>query len=607
LLAVIRALKEWRHLLEGSEIPVKVLTDHKNLEYFQTKRELNRRQARWMGFLADYNYRIVYRPGSQNKKADILSRREDLKGEAKGGGEAPALIAPELFISSILTDSDLNDLIRDALPDDKTVAKILKSLEENIPVKGWSLDNGLLYYHQCIYVPNEPEIRRLVLESRHDNPSTGHPGQWRTMELLSRHYYWSGMKQSVAKYIQACDSCIRSKHSNQAKMGLLQPIDLPRKPWEEITYDLIVGLPISEGYDAILTVVDRLSKMVHFIPTTSKATAVDVANLFVNFIWKLHGLPRKTISDCGPQFNAKFLRQVYKRLGIEPHFSTAYRPQVDGQSERLNQFVEIFLRHYLSHRQDDWVALLPLAEFAYNNGVHAGSKHSPFYLCYGYNPDFTVGDITVTQVPQADELAEFLKRNLEEAKAALTMAQNKQAFYYNNKHKAAIKLEPGDRVFLDSSNIKTSRPSHKLEHKRLGPYKVLEKIGKESYKLELPKSMKIHPVFHTALLHKEPFDEFQRKPKPLPPVITQTGEEEYVVEKIWIPGSKEGTCGTMSSGKGMDQKRTPGNPKVTWPMHQNRLPNSTSYTQMHLGLEGGKCHDPRGMDTDTLIFYYHFI
>ncbi|QRW22878.1 Transposon Tf2-7 polyprotein [Rhizoctonia solani] len=539
LLAVIRALKEWRHLLEGSEIPVKVLTDHKNLEYFQTKRELNRRQARWMGFLADYNYRIVYRPGSQNKKADILSRREDLKGEAKGGGEAPALIAPELFISSILTDSDLNDLIRDALPDDKTVAKILKSLEENIPVKGWSLDNGLLYYHQCIYVPNEPEIRRLVLESRHDNPSTGHPGQWRTMKLLSCHYYWSGMKQSVAKYIQACDSCIRSKHSNQAKMGLLQPIDLPRKPWEEITYDLIVGLPISEGYDAILTVVDRLSKMVHFIPTTSKATAVDVANLFVNFIWKLHGLPRKTISDRGPQFNAKFLRQVYKRLGIEPHFSTAYRPQVDGQSERLNQFVEIFLRHYLSHRQDDWVALLPLAEFAYNNGVHAGSKHSPFYLCYGYNPDFTVGDITVTQVPQADELAEFLKRNLEEAKAALTMAQNKQAFYYNNKHKAAIKLEPGDRVFLDSSNIKTSRPSHKLEHKRLGPYKVLEKIGKESYKLELPKSMKIHPVFHTALLHKEPFDEFQRKPKPLPPVITQTGEEEYVVEKI-LDSRKQG-------------------------------------------------------------------
>ncbi|QRW27800.1 Transposon Tf2-12 polyprotein [Rhizoctonia solani] len=230
------------------------------------------------------------------------------------------------------------------------------------------------------------------------------------------------------------------------------------------------------------------------------------------------GCPEKP-SDCGPQFNAK------------------PAPSIQAFGDRATLLNSLQTPSGWA-KQDDWVALLPLAEFAYNNGVHAGSKHSPFYLCYGYNPDFTVGDITVTQVPQADELAEFLKRNLEEAKAALTMAQNKQAFYYNNKHKAAIKLEPGDRVFLDSSNIKTSRPSHKLEHKRLGPYKVLEKIGKESYKLELPKSMKIHPVFHTALLHKEPFDEFQRKPKPLPPVITQTGEE-YVVEKI-LDSRKQG-------------------------------------------------------------------
>ncbi|KEP45598.1 putative Transposon Tf2-1 polyprotein, partial [Rhizoctonia solani 123E] len=337
LLAVIRALKEWRHLLEGTQIPVTILTDHKNLEYWGTKRDLSRRQMRWMGFLADYNYRIVYRPGIQNKKADILSRREEHReATAKEGGETPVLIRPELFISAIQTDSSLNDLIRDALHNDKSIHKILKSIEEDIPVKGWHLDNGLLYYHDRVYVPDEIEIRKAVIESRHDNPSTGHPGQFRTLDLLSRNYYWKGMKNSVVKYIQACDSCLRSKQSNQAPMGLLQPIDLPNRPWEEITYDLIVALPVSEGYDAILTVVDRLSKMVHFIPTHSDATAADVANLFVNYVWKLHGLPRKTISDQGPQFNAKFLRQVYKCLNIEPHFSTAYRPQVDGQSERLN-------------------------------------------------------------------------------------------------------------------------------------------------------------------------------------------------------------------------------------------------------------------------------
>ncbi|CUA71329.1 Transposon Tf2-1 polyprotein [Rhizoctonia solani] len=473
LLAVIRALREWRHLLE------------------------------------DYNYQIVYRPGVQNGKADILSRKEEHKEEAKRGSETPVLIRPELFIAAIPTDSDLNDMIRDALPDDKAVNKILKSLEEEVPVKGWSLDNGLLYYHNRIYVPNGLEIRKAVIESRHDNPSTGHPGQFRTLDLLSRTYYWKGMKNSVVKYIQSCDSCLCSKQSNQAPMGMLQPIELPNKPWEEITYDLIVGLPESKGYNAILTVVDHLSKMVHFIPTHSDATATDVANLFVNFVWKLHGLPRKTILDQGPQFNAKFLRQVYKRLNIEPHFSTAYRPQVDGQSKRLNQFVEIYLRHYINYRQTDWVATLPLAEFAYNNGKHSGLKHLPFYLCYGYNPDFTVGNTSDDKVPQANELATFLKEVQEEAKAALEIAQRQQAQYYDTKRHDATKLEVRDKVYLSSANVKTSRPSHKLEHKRLGPYKILEKAGKNSYKLELPKSMKIHPVFNVALLHKKPEDEYK--------------------------------------------------------------------------------------------------
>jgi transposase InsO family protein len=117
--------------------------------------------------------------------------------------------------------------------------------------------------------------------------------------------------------------------------------------------------------------------MVHYIPTASRATAVDVANLFINFIWKLHGLPKKTISNRGPLFNAKFLRQVYKRLGIEPHFSTVYQPQVNGQLERANQFVEIFLQHYINHCQMDWVAFLPIAEFAYNNGYTLAQTKLP--------------------------------------------------------------------------------------------------------------------------------------------------------------------------------------------------------------------------------------
>jgi hypothetical protein len=348
LLAIIRAFKEWRHLLEGSDIPIQVLTDHRNLEHFSGMKPLNQRQIRWANFLADYNFVIKYRLGVQNKKADLLSRRADLV-PPKEGGEPSMLLKPELFIAAIQTDLDLDDTIRDTLQDDPNASKVIEQLNSGEKLNGWKINNGLLYFQEHIFVPQEKEIRKAVIESRHDAPSVGHPGQFRTLELITRKFYWPNMKKTVVAYVQACDSCIRSKHSNQVPAGLLNPIDLPSRPWEEIGCDLITGLPVSEGYDAIFTVVDRFYKMVHYIPTTSKANAVDIANLFVNFIWKLHGLPRKVISDRGPSFIAKFLRQLYTRLGIEPKFSMAYRPQTDGQLERANQFVEIYLCHYINH------------------------------------------------------------------------------------------------------------------------------------------------------------------------------------------------------------------------------------------------------------------
>jgi hypothetical protein len=414
----------------------------------------------------------------------------------RGEGEPAMLLKPEIFIAAILTDNHLEDLICDTIHEDEQVKGIVKKLEGGETMKTWSMEDRLLYFQECIYVPKEKEVRRAIIESRLDAPLAGHPGQFRTFKLLSWKYYWPGMKRLVVMYIQACDSCIRLKHSNQAPAGLMLPINIPSRPWEEITYNLIVGLPMSDGYDAVLTVVDHFLKMVHYIPTTSRATAIDVANLFINFVWKLHGLPKKTISDRGPSFNAKFLRQVYKQLGIEPHFSTTYCPQVDGQSERANQFVEIFLHHYINHRQMDWVAFLPMAEFAYNNGVHSGSNQSPFYTCYGFHPQFAVGDKSTNQIPMADEHAELIRKGLAEAKASLKITQETHKQYYDRKHQVTLTFQPGNKVWLDTANIQTDQPLKKLAHKRLGPYEVLEKIGETSYKLKLPKTMWVHPVFH---------------------------------------------------------------------------------------------------------------
>ncbi|QRW21684.1 Retrotransposable element Tf2 protein [Rhizoctonia solani] len=316
------------HLLEGSELPVQVLTDHKNLEYFSTSQSLNECQIRWANFLADYNFQIIYRPGAQNKKADILSRQYDLV-PLEGGVENQVLLKPELFISSITPDQEINNLIGEAIYEDDCLKEILHKLQNKNKVVDWELKEGLLWCQGKIFVPKDETIRNLILESRHNMLAAGHPGQARTLELVSRNYYWPSMKRFVNSYVP---------------VGLLKPLQIPECPWEDIAYNMIVGLPVSEGFDAILTVIDQFSKMVHFIPTQSTVSAIDIANLFVTYVWKLHSLPKSTVSDRGPTFNAKFICHLYKRLDIKPTYSTAYHPQTDGQTERIQREAKIFIQ-----------------------------------------------------------------------------------------------------------------------------------------------------------------------------------------------------------------------------------------------------------------------
>lgn len=531
MLAVVRALKEWRHFLEGSSSPFTVLTDHKNLEYFSKSKVLNRRQIRWIGFLSDFNFVIQYRPGAENGKADILSRRLDHLPPL-GGGENRALLNPAFFLNAITPDSEIESLIRDTQDEDGRLKEALELLREGKAVKDWTLVNGIARFKGKLFVPQDNHIRKLILEANHDAVVAGHPGRKGTLDLISRKYYWPSMTKMVNKYVDGCDSCQRTKPNNQLPHGELNPIEPPLRPWEEITYDLITGLPESEGFDAVLTVVDRFSKMAHYIPTSSHATSVDMANLFVTHMWKLHGLPKRTISDRGTVFNSKFLKQVYKRLDIKPSFSTAYHPQTDGQSERSNQILEAFLRHYVSHRQNDWAALLPLAEFAYNNRVQSSTGRSPFFTCYGYHPKMTISNEEITSVPAGDDHAEFLRLGFEEVHASLKLANESTKEFYDRHHNETPRWEIGSKVWLSHENIETDRPSRKLSHRQLGPYEILDKFGSHAYKLKLPKSMRIHDVFHVSLLRATRPDEFDRHPAPPEPVVTPEQEEEYEVERI---------------------------------------------------------------------------
>ena len=202
----------------------------------------------------------------------------------------------------------------------------------------------------------------------HDTRFAGHKGPKATTAIIQRKYYWPGMTKMIEDYIQGCDLCQRSKARTHAPYGPLVPLHTPDRKWSHISYDFITKLPLSKGMDTIMVIVDRFSKGIHLVACKEEGLTGEVAaQIFLDNVWKLHGTPESTISDRGPQFNNQFIKRLYELLGIKPSFSTAYHPETDGQTERVNQIVELYIRMFTNDQQNDWANLLPLAEFSYNN------------------------------------------------------------------------------------------------------------------------------------------------------------------------------------------------------------------------------------------------
>jgi len=343
------------------------------------------------------------------------------------------------------------------------------------------------------------------------------------------------MSRYIGKYTSTCDLCIRTKAQRHKPIGELCPLPIPDAPWDTISVDFIVELPESRGHDAAMVVVDSVNKTAHFVPTFITVSAAGAARLFVQHVWKHHGLPRRVISDRGPQFVAEFTRELYRLLGIKVAATTAYHPQGDGQTERVNQELEQYLRLFISQRQDDWVDLLPLAEFQYNNHVHSATQHPPFLLETGRLPRMGFEpDQRPSKVESVNEFTERMRSSLDEAKAALAKSKDDMARYYNQRRLPAPDFQPGDKVYLDAADITTTRPSRKLSHKHLGPFSVERKVGSNAYRLRLPPAMsRIHPVFNVIKLTPAPEDPIPGRrvnPPPLPEIVD--GEEEWVVEEI---------------------------------------------------------------------------
>jgi len=285
ILAVIKCLEAWRHYLERAKLEFEIWTDHKNLQYFMTSQKLNRRQARWALYLSRFSFTLKHILGKSMGKADGLSRRPDWQEGVERDNEDQTLIKPEWVraAKTLVEEGNLREQIKKAQEGDERVVKAVEELKKAgvkmLRDEEWEIEDGVVLKEGRIYVP-EGELRGEVIQLHHDTPVEGHGGRWKTTELVMRNYWWPGVTKEVGRYVDRCDACQRYKNRSEAPAGKLMPNAIPEKPWSHISADFITKLPLAQGYDAILVVYDRFSKMAHFIATTEKTSAEGLAKLF---------------------------------------------------------------------------------------------------------------------------------------------------------------------------------------------------------------------------------------------------------------------------------------------------------------------------------------
>ncbi|MDB5910846.1 MAG: pol protein, partial [Massilia sp.] len=337
LMAIIEAFKEWKPHLSGTTHQVKVYTDHKNLTYFTTTKELNKRQTRWAEFLSEFNFRIIYRKGSENGRADALSRRTDHEQDQ----------APEH--QTILRVNQNGDLEQDQRGI-SAMYKMQPDLKWESAIQDLDPTQDLTRHNGRIVVPES--IIKDLIKDYHEHPLHGHLGITKTTEKVSRTYHFPGIRRRVQEVIHNCQPCQQNKASRHKPYGELRPLPIADRAWGSIAFDHIVKLPPSKEpmtntvYDSVFVITDRLTKYGYFIPYKEASLAEDLAYTFLRIVASNHGLPDEIISDRGTTLASHFWQSLMSQLGVKHKLSTAYHPQTDGQTERLNQTLEQYLRSY---------------------------------------------------------------------------------------------------------------------------------------------------------------------------------------------------------------------------------------------------------------------
>lgn len=468
-LAIVNCFKEFRHYLMGSMHQIKVYTDHQNISHFATTQELNRRQLRYAEYLCEFDFVIIHRKGSDNGRADAISRR------------------PDYDTGTVKTTEQLLE------KNEKGEYQFTQPTQ----TLGW------IQAKEVKEIPGEPEE---FIREFHGHPIHGHQGVTKTLKRLLQQGY-KVKRTLVDKIVRQCDICARTKARRHKPYGELQPLEVAEAPWSSITMDFITKLPLSEEpstgifYDSIMVIVDRLTKFSIYLPYRESTDAEVMAYIFYDRIVRERGLPREILTDRGTTFASKFWQALMAHMGINHRLTTAFRPQADGQTERMNQVIEQYLRCYINYEQNDWVEKLPCAQLAYNTAYNESTKLTPSDANFGYTP-VAYHNARQTEIvnPTAIIKSEDLKNVHNELRTELEFVSKRMQRYYDPKKMAGPTFKEGDMVYLSTKNITTKRPSHKLDFKYIGPYRIIRKISKNNYELDLPAKVRLHKIFHVALL-----------------------------------------------------------------------------------------------------------